>query len=110
VIKPHVAVALAIASTTACSSRPNQADVAALLASRDRPSPEVRNLTEPKTGLICGEVRWIALSGRYSGWWPFHIRDGKASVGEFYPPFAPTPNMPVSPAEAAFDAEHAACR
>lgn len=106
----HVAVALVIASTTACSPRPNQADVAALLASKDRPSPQVRNITEPEAGLVCGEVRWIALSGQYSSWWPFHIRDGKASVGEFYRSFAPFPDTPVSPAESAFNAKHAACR
>lgn len=106
----HAAIALAIALTAACSRHPNPADVAALLASQDRPSPQVRNLTEPKAGLVCGEVRWIALSGHYGSWWPFHVLDGKASVGEFYPPFAPFPGTPVSPAESAFDAEHAACR
>jgi TonB family protein len=75
---------IGLIASTAAAAHPPASDVAALLARQTGHAPQVRHLTRPRPGLVCGEVRWIATAGGYGGWWPFHIINGRAQVGEFY--------------------------
>ena len=88
------------------AAAPPQSDIARLIASKHRPSPQVRHVSNPHRGLVCGEVRWIAPAGRYGSWLPFHIINGHVAVGEFYPEI--WSNAPF-PGQAEFERAHRAC-
>ena len=93
-----------LALTAGCRSPESRS--LSFLQSRQHPSLEVRNVSEPRSGLICGEVRWVALDGDYGSWWPFHIRDGKSEIGEDYTEiWDPNYGKPT-----AFDRAHVECK
>jgi hypothetical protein len=71
-----------MAMISACQSP--EAQSIALIEGKQHPSPQVRDVSEPQPGLICGEVRWKNLTGGYSSWWSFHIKDGDLEIVENY--------------------------
>lgn len=90
---------------TVCSHSPEARSIA-LLASERRYDPDVQNVVELRSGMICREVRWLTVDDyTYSSWWPFHIVDGVAEVGENYNEIG----MPDYGLETAFDRAHRSC-
>ncbi|WP_184088219.1 hypothetical protein [Sphingomonas xinjiangensis] len=66
-------------------------EVAKAVQAPGGPNPEFRNLAVPKSGIVCGEVRYIAPSGNWSSYWRFHVIAGVASI---------EPSLPIVPYEA----------
>ena len=93
---------------SACSSGYSETEAARLIESTDHPSPEVRNVTYPKPGLTCGEVRWLNLHGHYNPWEQFHIRNHRVWVADFVTPTADNP-MDPRPDLDAFRRAHVDC-
>jgi len=99
-------LSVCLLSLMCLAARSPASEAVKLIASNHRPAPQVRNLSRPRPGLMCGEVRWLAPSVRYGSWWPFHIINGRAEVGEFYPEVwtkAPYPG------QQAFERAHRPC-
>lgn len=85
-------VFVAFATIAGCSSNPDiqQAEkrIAKLIEARGGQNPVFRKVTSPRSGAVCGEVRFIALSGNESADWRYHLIDGIAEI-EPSPPFMP---------------------